>query len=178
MSDPASALGGASFDGLAAIREIGPLGMVTLRARADLVSLPDAVKAAIGVALPEPRRMAEAGDRSVLWMAPDEWLLLMPYPEAEATVADLNGALAGQHALVANVSDARAVFRVEGAMADRVIAKLCPVDLPMLVDGEVRRTRMAQVACALWRSGPQGITLVTFRSVARYAFDLLANAAR
>ena len=33
MSDPAAALGGASYDGLARLREIGPLGMVTLRAK-------------------------------------------------------------------------------------------------------------------------------------------------
>jgi len=33
------------------------------------------------------------------------------------------------------------------------------------------------VACALWRADG-GITLVAFRSVARYVFDVLANAAR
>ncbi|MDZ4094351.1 MAG: sarcosine oxidase subunit gamma, partial [Paracoccaceae bacterium] len=31
MSEPVSALGHASFDGFAVVREIGPLGMITLR---------------------------------------------------------------------------------------------------------------------------------------------------
>ncbi|RYI15011.1 MAG: sarcosine oxidase subunit gamma, partial [Acetobacteraceae bacterium] len=33
MSDPVSALNGASFQGFASIREISPIGMITLRAK-------------------------------------------------------------------------------------------------------------------------------------------------
>ena len=47
MSDPVSALNGASFQGFAAIREIGPLGMITLRAK-GLKSLDNAIKAVTG----------------------------------------------------------------------------------------------------------------------------------
>ena len=39
MAEPASALGKARFDGFAAIREIGPVGMISLRARPDLPGL-------------------------------------------------------------------------------------------------------------------------------------------
>ena len=48
MSDPVSALNGASFDGFASIREIGPVGMITLRAK-GLKSLDKAIKAAVGI---------------------------------------------------------------------------------------------------------------------------------
>ena len=39
MADPVSALSGASYDGFAKIREIGPLGMIALRAKPDAAGL-------------------------------------------------------------------------------------------------------------------------------------------
>jgi sarcosine oxidase, subunit gamma len=56
MSDAVSALGGASFDGFATIREIGPLGMISLRCKHDVKALPKAIKTAVGVAMPGVRR--------------------------------------------------------------------------------------------------------------------------
>lgn len=180
MSDPVAALGGASFDGIfdgiADIREIGPLGMITLRAK-GIKGLEKAVKAAVGTKLPTLRRIEFADDRACGWMSPDEYLLVLPYDQVTATLALLAKALEGQHHLAVDVSDARAVFRVEGAGADEVIRKLAPVDIDLLPMGELRRTRAAQVPVAFWREGG-GITLVAFRSVARYVFDILANSAR
>ena len=92
-------------------------------------------------------------------------------------MAGLAKGLLGQHHLAAVVSDARAVFRIEGERADQVLRKLAPVDLDMLAVGEVRRTRAAQVAVAFWRQG-EGFTLVCFRSVAEYVMGILAQSAR
>jgi sarcosine oxidase, subunit gamma len=39
MSDAMSALAHASYDGFAKIREIGPLGMITLRAKPEVKGL-------------------------------------------------------------------------------------------------------------------------------------------
>src|SRR5690606_10752840 len=107
-----------------------------------------------------------------------ELLVLVPYGEAQATVAALEAALSGTHHLVADVSDARAVFTIRGARADEVLRKLCPVDLDALAEGEIRRTRAAQVASAFWKSGPDEFTLVSFRSVAAYVMELLEVSVR
>ena len=121
MSDPVSALNGASFQGFAAVREMGPLGMITLRAK-GLKSLDKAIKAVTGTKIPAQRRIEVNGDGEVL-------------------------------------------------------QKLSPVDFETLAPGELRRSRTAQVAAAMWKQD-QGFTVVCFRSVARYVFDLLANASR
>ncbi|MEI6096918.1 MAG: sarcosine oxidase subunit gamma family protein [Alphaproteobacteria bacterium] len=176
MSDPVSTLGAASYDGFATIREIGPLGMVTLRARADLAGLTEAVRAVTGTDLPLPRRIEVAGACAAGWMSPDEYLLILPHDRTEAAVTSISIALQGQHHLAVVVSDARAVFRIEGDKADQVLAKLVPVDLPALPPGEIRRTRAAQVAAAFWRQG-DGFTLVCFRSVAPYVMGLLTHSA-
>ncbi len=88
----------------------------------------------------------------------------------------LDKALKGEHYLAVVVSDARAVFRVEGAKADQVLAKLSPVDFATLGPKEIRRSRSAQVAAAFWKEG-DGFTLVCFRSVAGYVMGLLTHSA-
>ena len=86
MSDPVSALNGASFQGFAAVREMGPLGMITLRAK-GLKSLDKAIKAVTGTKIPAQRRIEVNGDRACGWMSPDEYLLILPYAEVGGALA-------------------------------------------------------------------------------------------
>jgi sarcosine oxidase subunit gamma len=178
MSEARSALPGAAFAGTVRIEEVGLRGMVTLRADLRAAKVRKAVKDAVGVDIPGTRKTALAGGRGALWMSPDELLVL--HTDAPATVAKLSKALEGVHHLAVEVSDARAVFRLTGDLdaAREVLAKLTPADLSpaAFVEGEVRRTKLGQVAAAFWIED-DGITLVSFRSVARYVFDLLSNAA-
>lgn len=178
MSNAVSALQGKTYAGFATVTEAGLQGMITLRGDLKSAKLKKAVKAAAGVDVPAARRIAMNGEKGAGWMSPDELLILVPYGEARATVEALSKALDGEHHLVADVSDARAMFRVKGARADQVLMKLCPVDLPSLAEGELRRTRAAQVAAALWKSDKDEFTLVSFRSVAAYVFGALESSAR
>ena len=177
MSDAVAPMGNATATGTATVREIGPLGMISLRAATATPGLSDAILAVSGTSVPGQRMILRQGEHWTAWMSPDEFLLVLPRAEVPAALATIVTTLGSAHHLAADVSDARSVFRIEGAGADAVIARLCPVDLQNLPGGEIRRTRAAQVACALWRADG-GITLVAFRSVARYVFDILANAAR
>ncbi len=176
MSDPVSALDGAVFEGFCTISDAGPVGMITLRIKPDAPGLADAFKA-IGLTLPEARRIAFGDKGSAAWMSPDEYLLIMDYHATGAAMTVLEAALKGTHHLAVVVSDARAMFRIEGACADQVLRKLCPVDFDRLEPLEVRRTRAAQVAAAFW-SHDGGYTLVCFRSVAAYMMALLTQSAR
>ncbi len=162
----------------ATVAAAGPRGMITLRGDLSDAVLAAAVRSVAGVDMPAPRRIVVRGARGAAWMSPDELLILCPYAEAAATVAALDAALAGEHALAVDVSDARATFTISGARASDVLRRLSPADIDRLAEGEIRRTRIAQVAGGFWRSGPDQITLVTFRSVAGYVMDLLSAAAR
>ena len=121
MSEPASALGQARYAGFAAIREIGPLGMITLRAKPDTPGLADAVQMAVGLNMPGQRCILRDGDRVIGWMAPDEWLLILPYADVAEALGRLRAALGAAHHLAVDVSDARAVFRIEGPKAAEVL---------------------------------------------------------
>ena len=180
MSEAVSPLNGAAFDGIARVAEQGPRGMLTLRGDLSDQAFTGAVATAAGVDVPGPRGCALSDDgRGLAWMSPDELLLMLPYDAAAQTATDLRAAFNGQHAMVANVSDARAVFAIEGPRAREVLAKLAPVDLSpaAFAPGEIRRTRVAQVAAAFWMTGPDRFELVCFRSVAHYVHDLLTGAA-
>ena len=177
MSKVVSALNGATAGGFASVREIGPLGMISLRAKPDVAGLAAAITAATGTALPAQRRIETAGGNACAWMSPDEYLLIVPYDQVASALATLADKLTGQHHLAVDVSDARAVFRLEGDAADQALMKLAPADLSALEAGEVRRTRLAQVAGAFW-AADGGYTLVCFRSVAGYVMGLLEASAQ
>ena len=179
MFDPVSALNGAAFSGIAKVEEAGLAGMITLRGDLSSKGLGAAIKAATGVDIPATNMVAMSDEGGTAWMSPDELLLMVPYADVESKLAVLNEALAGEHALAVNVSDARAVFRVSGKGARETLAKICPVDLSVeaFVAGQFRRTRMAQVAAAFWLDENGVFTIVCFRSVANYVFNLLSNAA-
>jgi sarcosine oxidase, subunit gamma len=161
--------------GIAEVVELAPMGMIALRGDLADPAMAKAVKAAVGLALPGVRALVTGGDRSAGWMSPDELLLLMPYAEVQKTITALDKALKGKHYLAVDVSDSRAVFRLRGASARDVLAKLTPTDLSpeAFTPGMLRRSRAAQVAAAFWISGADEFTLVCFRSVADYVFGLL-----
>lgn len=177
MSEPVSALKNAVSQGFARVEEIGPLGMITLRAKPGTEGLAAAITAATGCALPEARKITHAGENSCGWMSPDEYLLILPYAGVKAAMASLSASLAGRHHLVADVSDARAVFRITGDKADQALRKLSPADLDAVGADEIRRSRFAQVAAAFWPA-EGGYTLVCFRSVAGYVMGLLTHSAQ
>jgi len=105
--------------------------MITLRAK-GLKSLEKAIKAVTGTKVPAQRRIEVNGDRACGWMSPDEYLLILPYAEVGQALASLAKSLAADHHLAVDVSDARAVFRVEGERAAEVLSRLAPVDFDRL----------------------------------------------
>ena len=175
MSKAMSALAGATAKGLVAIEERGLQGMITLRGDFASAAFKKAVKAVLGVDVPGQRAVAVQGEKTVAWMSPDELLVMVPHGEADAIVDALSEALKAEHHLAVNVSDARAVFRLSGkdALVREVIAKVAPVDMAGFGPGQIRRTRISQVAGAFWQPQAGVLDLVCFRSVAQYVFDLL-----
>ncbi len=172
-----SAWPGAEFTGFVQVSEAGLQGMITLRGDLGAANLAKALKAATGCAMPETRKITREGAHSLVWMSPDELMILCPHADAPALVERLREDLAGAFVTLANVSDARAVFRVTGAGWRNALAKLCPVDFSTLNTGDIRRTRAAQVAAAILVTDAEEAQIICFRSVAKYMFDLLSLAA-
>lgn len=179
MSEPVAPLGGAVFAGRVDIAEVGPLGMVTLRADLGSATVRSAVGRALGLDVPAARAVTEGAGRSLLWMSPDELLVTCAYAEAPSAAQAARAALAGVPHLAAVVSDARVVFDLTGPEIRNVLTKLTPADLRprALPVGALRRTRLAQVPAAFWLTSESAARLIAFRSVADYVLGLLKDAA-
>jgi len=167
-------------DPLIHFEDAGPLGMITLRADLSAAGTSTAL-AFSGLEIPAPRETTGTPQKGVLWMSPDELMVLTAHDAADAMVDTLNEAFADAHALVVNVSDARSSFRLtgQGGAIREVLAKLTPADLraKSLPVGTLRRTRLAQVPAAFWFSNEDEAWLVCFRSVSGYVRDLLSKVA-
>lgn len=182
MSEPVTALGGASFHGMASVEEMPRRGMITIRGSHESGALHEAVTAASGgLELPGQGEAVIAPDRMLGWMSPDELMLMLPPSEVPGALSRLAEGLTGTHHLAVDVTDARALFRVtgEGHAAREVLAKLAPVDLSpaAFLPGMFRRTRLAQVPAAIWLREDGSFEVMCFRSVARYVMGLLSVAA-
>ncbi|MBL4813430.1 MAG: sarcosine oxidase subunit gamma [Rhodobacteraceae bacterium] len=178
MSDAVTALDGATFEGDLTLRDAGLTGMLTLRGDLGDGALMAAVTALTGTDFPAQGRICATDGKAAAWMSPDELLILLPYAEADAAAAQLSAKLAGQHHLCVNVSDARAYMQLRGDGAREILAKLVPADLApgRFGPGQFRRTRLGEVATALWMPQEDAFDLICFRSVGSYVFAQVKTA--
>ncbi|QHQ34460.1 sarcosine oxidase subunit gamma [Algicella marina] len=157
------------------VEKLGRRGMISMKGDLAEKLVAAVAEAATGMALPGPREIMLEDGRGLAWMAPDELLLLFPEEEVEQALTKMESSAGDQHILIAEVSDARTIFAVEGARAREVLAKLAPVDLSPEAFGQrqIRRTRLAQVAAAFWLVSETRFEVVCFRSVEDYVEGLL-----
>lgn len=179
MSKAISALDGKVAAGEVTVREMGLQGMITVRGDLSSNKLGSVAKKITGQKMPDQGKAAVENGTGLVWMSPDEVLILLPHADVDAALAQIGKALKNRHHLAVDVSDARAMFRLEGAFAREVMAKLSPQDLhpDAFGPGDARRTRLGQVAAAYWMRDEDTFEIVCFRSVAHYLFDVLAKSA-
>ncbi|MEM8729430.1 MAG: sarcosine oxidase subunit gamma family protein [Pseudomonadota bacterium] len=165
------------FEGIARIEQGPTVGMIALRGGPETLQ---SAAARLGVAMPDPLQAVWSGPTGLLWMSPDECLALCPPEDLDGHVAALTATLAGQHAMVLDVSDMRARFAVSGPHARDVLAKVFPLDLSEqgFGPGHVRRSKLGQVPAALWLNTAGVFEILCFRSVAVYVMDVLTTAAQ
>jgi sarcosine oxidase, subunit gamma len=162
------------------MREISERGMIDLRGIASDRRFTVAAKSVLGVDLPKAvRTSASWGDIKVLWLSIDQWLVTCPRDKADALHSQLVKALEGIHSLAVNVSDMRAIIRLEGDGVRETLMKGTSLDLTEGYQaGTVRRMRFAEIAALLHVVEENVIDVYVFRSYAEYTWEFLLKAAR
>jgi sarcosine oxidase subunit gamma len=188
MADKRSPLHGDIGDGLAAadeaparvrLSEVPFLTQLTLRV-APSTAAARAAGYALGAPLPTaPNTTSAAREVQILWMGPDEWLVIGP-TEARSRLRDrLEAALAGEHATVVDVSAHRTVIEVAGSDARELLMKGCAVDLHPRTFGPGRcvQTTLARAQVVLLARTPEPAYWVFVRaSFAEYLAEWLLDA--
>ncbi|MGP4049950.1 sarcosine oxidase subunit gamma [Streptomyces sp. 2A115] len=134
----------------------------------------DRIEKALGAPLP-PRcgHTSASGPHTVLWLGPDEWLVLSQ-ADATAVTAELREALGGDPGSVVDVSANRTTLELSGPAARHVLEKGCPLDLHPRAfgPGQAVSTTVGPVAVLLW----QVADTPTYRLLPRSSFaDYLAR---
>ena len=155
-------------------------GQIDLRGDPADPAFLDVVSAVLGCGLPlKPNTVAEAGDVTVCWLGPDEWLVLTP-PGAEGDmVARLRDGLQGTHSAVVDVTGNRALIRISGTAARDVLAKGCSLDLHPrgFKPGDCAQTLIARCGVILHqRDDVPSYDLLPRRSFAEYLWLWLVDA--
>jgi len=73
-------------------------------------------------------RFLELGDRTLIWLGPDELMVIAPYKERLALITELETAMDGFHAAVTDVTGNRVRWRVSGIGARELLAAGCSID--------------------------------------------------
>jgi sarcosine oxidase subunit gamma len=149
---------------------------LVLRGRAAAI---EAATAPLGFPLPQQScRAATLGERSALWLGPDEWLILAPLSDPVAT--GLEQAMQDcPHALV-DVSHRQCAIELTGATAADVLNAGCPLDLDpgAFPVGMCTRTVLGRSEIVLWRTAAETFHLEVARSFTPYVRAFLHEAAR
>jgi sarcosine oxidase subunit gamma len=163
------------------LREITDRGMIDLRGSASDKKFMAAVKKILGLDLPKaPRSSVSWGDVKALWLSIDQWLILCTRAKVVELTAALRAELGSIHSLVVDVSDMRAVLRLEGEGVREVLLKGSSLDLlgDDYAAGTVRRMRYAEIAALLHVVEDNVFDVYVFRSYADYAWDFILATAR
>jgi sarcosine oxidase subunit gamma len=130
------------------------------------------IAALLGAELPtEPNTVATSPAWSVLWLGPDEWMVVGQDGAAPDLVELLRGLLAGQRGSAVDVSANRTTIELAGPFARDVLEQGCPVDLHPRAFGPGRclQTMLARAQVVIWRP-PGPATGEVFRVLVRGSF--------
>jgi sarcosine oxidase subunit gamma len=165
-----------------AIKEHAFLGHVNIRGASDNPNFMAAAKKLLGVELPtQANTFLVAAANTILWLGPNEWLVITPQNKATALVEQLEQQLADTFSAVNDVSGGNTVLEISGHKAQALLLKGCPLDLHHSVfsSGQCAQTVLAKTSMMLWQlDNAPTYRLIVRRSFADYLGLWIADAAR
>ena len=150
------------------------LTLIDLRGDPQDPALLASARAALGAGLPfTPNTTAAGANCEVLWLGPDEWLLVGAAP------TPVDERLPIEHGFLTDVSHGRAGWRISGPRTLDLLAKGCSLDLhPRIFPvGSCAQTALAHVAVLLHRRDIATFELYCARSYAQHLWHWLTEAA-
>jgi sarcosine oxidase, subunit gamma len=158
--------------------EVLGLAYISLRGSVSDAKFVEAVSSALAVKLPvEPCTFVRSGAIQMLWLSPDEWMIVTPRERLAELLQSLNSALSGIRSQVTDNSGGYTQVIVEGQNASQVLAHTTVYDLHALTPGRVVGTTFGKSAVYLYRQGDTYCLLLR-RSFSDYIWRYLVRAAQ
>lgn len=137
------------------------------------------VKKVVGIALPETACGLNVDEaKSIQWLSPDEWLLILPAGEEFAVESALRTELGDKSYAIVNVSGGQTVLSLTGANAREVLMKSTPCDVHPHVfpAGRGVSTIFGKATAIIRRPDESQWELVIRRSFSDYLYRWLLDA--
>jgi sarcosine oxidase subunit gamma len=159
--------------------ELPHLGYIVLRGKADDSAFMRGVASVLGQNVPvQPRQVLQTAEGPVLWLSPDEWLLVCPRSRRDALLAALTAALKGLFAQVVDNSGGFTTLRLAGPEHLALLRQLGPYDFESQAIGTLASTVMSKTSVTVVRTDATGVLLVFRRSFADYLWRLIERTAK
>lgn len=159
------------------IREAPFHDLVNLRCQQDNKKAKALMKKLTSHDLPGANQAIQAGNRMVIWLGPDEWLIVAEAGAATAIMADLETAKLG-HMATTEVSNAYGMITIDGKSSRAMLAKHCAIDLDagVFTAGSAVQTIMGHAGIILVATGDNNFNVIGRSSFMPYLVTLLADA--
>ena len=158
-------------------REMAHLGKLNMRADQSAGKI---VKSIIGCAFPPvANKFTTAGKRHVVWLGPDEFLILCEAGKDEDLTSAIQLTIGDRHSAVTNISDALAAFHLKGTDVRQTLAKGCALDLhhTSFTSGDAAQTLLSNAAVTIMALADDEFIVICRTSFASYLHDWLLDAA-
>jgi sarcosine oxidase subunit gamma len=165
------------------LQERAFLGHINLRCDPEDRALIDPIEQVLGCRLPRTPNTFQtaAAGHKVLWLAPDEWLIVTPDGSQSRVASALREASGEGFVTVVELGSGQTVIEISGPRAREVIAKGCPLDLHPRAFGAGRcaQSRLARALVTLVQvDAAPTFELIVRRSFADYLWQWLRDACR
>lgn len=161
---------GQSNSGGIILHEAALLGHLNLRGNAQDAEFLAGVQEALGVALPiTPCSSAKSELAQIMWLAPDEWLIVVASGSEYDVEQKLRSYLKG-HFAVSDISGAQTILELSGSNVIELMKKSTGYDLHIdtFPVGKVVGTTFAKTGAHILRVGEDKFQLVVRRSFSDY----------
>jgi len=159
--------------------ELGNLGYLVLRGKAIDEAFMQAVAGRLGQPLPtQPMTVLRTDAGVVLWISPDEWLLVCKRSARDGLLAELSTALKDVFAQVVDNSGGLTALRLAGPDHMLLLRQLGPYNFEGLAVGRCAATVASKTGFTVVRTDTAGVVLVFRRSFADYTWRLLERTAQ
>lgn len=157
--------------------EIPHLGYISLRGNGADPAFVTAASTSLGVPLPlQPCTFALSNGKAILWLSPDEWMIVCPRAQLSVLLGNLRQALTDVRSQVVDNSGGYTQVIIEGRNALDVLQHVSVYDFASMQQGRVVGTTFGKSSVYAFRQG-NGYSLLIRRSFADYIWRYLARAA-
>jgi len=167
------------------IEELSLSGKINIRGKSSDKEFMKNIGSALNLVLPiEPNVRIFNNNISIMWLGPNEWLVITPENEKDGIISLLNSNLNPQKTAITDVSFNRTILRLEGEKVYTLLSKFLVANLEKILktNFSVTQTIFIKIPVLFVRNNtdeePTSLDLHLNRSHTKYVYELLVDGSK